>query len=366
MRIARLSLRNFRNYDHVDVTVNGSVIVVHGAIGAGKSNLLEAVYLACVGRSCRTSDERELVRFGEPVAHVEVVASTAASERRFDVVLRRGRGKVVKADGVATRRLAEASDRPHVCVFMPDRLELVKGAAGGRRAHLDAFVAALWPSRRETRLAYGRTLGQRNSLLARIRAGAALPASLRSWDHALGLHGIELMRHRREAVELLAREFAGRAGDLGLPDAEIRYRPRLDVSAAAELEAELRSARAQDLERGFSTRGPHRDDLRFEAGGRDLRRFGSQGQQRLGLLALLLAERDVLEEALGDAPLLLLDDVLSELDASSRERLAEAVVGSGQTLITTADPRSMEGGLRGASSLLVREGTVTCAEQAVA
>jgi DNA replication and repair protein RecF len=341
--VNRLRLRNFRNYERLELSLADGLTVVHGAVGAGKTNLLEAVYLGCVGRSCRTSNEREVMRFGERVVHVGVTSSNGGiGETTLEIGLEVGKPKVVNVNGVPSERLTEIEGRPLLCVFMPDRLELVKGNAGVRRAHLDAFVSALWPARRSTRLDYGRALSQRNALLGRVRAGRASAASLPSWDTAVAQHGFGLMEDRRAAIDLLLPFFEAHARALGLPgEAQLEYRPRSAAQSREALEAELAAVAAKDLERGFSTHGPHRDDFRLQVQGHDLRRFGSQGQQRIALLALILAERDVLEQTRGQVPILLLDDVLSELDEERRTRLLESVRGRGQTLLTTADLRSV-------------------------
>jgi len=180
-------------------------------------------------------------------------------------------------------------------------------------------------------------------LLGRVRSGAAARTSLSSWNQELARAGIELMADRRAAVAELSGPFVARATSLGLIDPiELSYRPRSKASAAEQLERELEEATDNDMTRGFSTHGPHRDDMRLTAAGRDLRRYGSQGQQRLGLLSLLLAERDALTALRQQAPLLLLDDVLSELDADRRGRLAEAIDDGGQSLITTADSAAID------------------------
>ncbi len=208
---------------------------------------------------------------------------------------------------------------------MPDRLALVKGPPAGRRAHLDGFCAALWPTRAETRRRYARALAQRNALLGRIRAGLADAGSLEAWDLELAEAGVELTADRREAVGRLAPAFEQAATSLGLElDPAIDYRPRSDASTAAELVAELAERRDADIARGYTGWGPHHDELALlHAGGRSLRRYGSQGQQRTALLALLFAERRVLLDDGRPAPLMLLDDVTSELDAGHRELLVE-------------------------------------------
>jgi DNA replication and repair protein RecF len=243
---------------------------------------------------------------------------------------------------------------------MPDRLELVKGPPALRRSHIDQVIAASWPARSATRRAYGRALAQRNALLASIRSGRSSRDSLRAWDAELASHGIALRDDRAAVVDLLAERFAARAEALGLgAGAELRYRPRSRAADAAELAAELADRVESDLERGFTGHGPHRDDVALLRDGRELRAYGSQGEQRLALLALLLAEREALAEARDTLPLMLLDDVMSELDPDRRGMLAELLRGGGQSVITTTDLAHVPGAdAAGVTRLAVAGGTV--------
>jgi DNA replication and repair protein RecF len=337
--VSSLSVRDFRNHERTELELQSRVTVFEGPVGSGKTNLLEALYVACVGRSFRTSNDRELIRFEAPVARVTALVEDGRLEHRLEVAIQRSSEKVIKADGARLDRPAESDARPLVCVFAPDRLELVKGAAGIRRAHLDEVVSALWPARRETRRSYARSLAQRNSLLGRVRNGRASPSSLGVWTKELAQHGVQLMGDRREAVDLLSPRFAALGLQLGLEGSPtLVYRPRSAATRAEELEQELESKLDSDLERGFTTHGPHRDDLSLDVDSRSLRQFGSQGQQRLALLSLLVAERDLLASTRSATPVLLLDDVMSELDDERRERLLDLVEREGQTLLTTADP----------------------------
>ena len=359
MRAARVSARDFRNLERVEATLGEAVTVVHGPNGAGKTNVLEAIYFGCTGRSCRTSNERELVRFGAKVARVEVEVEAEDGTHRLEVGLEPGATKRVKIDGTEAAGPAGAEVRPLVSVFMPDRLELIKGAPSLRRAHLDQLVAAVWPARAANRGAYMRALAQRNALIARIRAGAAPATHLDTWDAELARAGAALMSDRAEACALLAPRFRDRAADLGLPEeAALTYRPRGRSTDAESLRAELLERRDEDLARGFSAHGPHRDEILLAHAGRALRAYGSQGQQRLALLALLFAERDVLLEARGLPPLMLLDDVMSELDSARRERLVELLTaGGGQAVITTTDLEHVPGAADdGVASLAVMSG----------
>ena len=360
MRIARLRVRDFRSYRSADVRLGPGLTVIHGRNGAGKTNLVEAIYLGCTGRSCRTSNERESIRFGEKVARLELDLEGPDGAHALSVAFEAAGPRRVKLDGRTVERLLDEPQRPLACVFDPDRLELVKGAPAARRGHLDQVVAALWPSRAESRRAYARALTQRNALLGRIRAGRAGSASLPAWDAELARHGFVLMGDRAAAVDELAEAFALRAADLGLDgEVTLRYRPRSRAETADQLAGELAERAGADVERGFTSHGPHRDDLGLHRDGRELRVYGSQGQQRLGLLALLLAEREALARTRGAPPLMLLDDVLSELDPERRGRLVTLLRADGQSVITTADPRLVPGiDEPGVARLAVADGAV--------
>jgi len=360
VRIVRLSMRNFRSYAAANVELGPGVTIVTGRNGAGKTNLLDALYFGCTGRSARTTNERELVRFGEQVVRVEVTTEAPDGLHELSVGFTPGEPKRMTADGVRVERLLDVPGRPLVSVFLPDRLELVKGTPSLRRAHMDQLVAALWPARVATRRAYNQALAQRNALVARIRGAGASLDSLSAWDRELARHGIALMADRAAAIELVAERFTVRATELGLDGAAaVAYRPRSKASDADALAAELTERRAQDVERGFTAHGPHRDDLLLAHDGRELRAYGSQGQQRLSLLALLLAEREAIAATREATPVMLLDDVMSELDRDRRARLVGLLRGRGQSVITTTDLEHVPGGAEpDVTRLSVAEGRV--------
>jgi len=338
MRVERLRLRDFRTYATADVAVGPGLTVLHGPNGAGKTNLLEALYFGCTSRSCRTANERDMVRFDAPAARVEVDTSDRDGRHTLSVGFQPGEPKRMKVDGAPVERMTDSPARPLVSVFLPDRLELVKGAPSARRAHLDQLVAALWPSRAGNRAQYSRAMAQRNALLGRVRAGRSGPDSLDAWDAELARWGIALRDDRAAAVARVAEGFPQLATELGLAGAAaVRYRPRTKATEPAELAAELLERRASDVERGFTQHGPHRDELLLLRDGRELKSFGSQGEQRLALLALLLAEREVLAVERGAPPLMLLDDVMSELDADRRGMLVARLDDGGQAVVTTTD-----------------------------
>jgi DNA replication and repair protein RecF len=336
--VRRLSVRDFRSYEAAELRLAPGLTVIAGRNGAGKTNLLEALYFAATGRSCRTANEREVVRFGSALTRLELHTEDDRGAHEISVGFQPGEAKHLRADGAPVERLTDSDARPLVAVFLPDRLELVLGAPALRRSHVDQVVAALWPARAATRREYSASLAQRNALIAAVRAGKAGRGSLPAWDASLARHGLALMRDRAEVVERLRERFATHAAALGLEgEAELAYRPRSRAGSPEELAAELAERVEGDIERGFTGHGPHRDDLALRRAGRELRSYGSRGQVRLGLLALLLAEREELAAERGAPPLLLLDDVMSELDATRRARLVDLLRAGGQSVITATE-----------------------------
>ena len=360
MIVTRLTLRDFRSYEAAELRPGPGLTVITGRNGAGKTNLLEALYFACTGRSCRTATEREVVRFGAGLTGLELEAEDTTGRHAVTVGFEPGEAKHLRVDGAPVERLTDSSARPLVAVFLPDRLELVLGAPALRRSHMDQVVAALWPARAGVRREYSAALAQRNALIASIRAGRGSRGSLPAWNSALARHGIALMNDRAELVARLGERFAAHAAALGLEgDAELAYRPRSRAESAEALAAELAERTDGDVERGFTGHGPHRDDLSLRRDGRELRSYGSRGQVRLGLLALLLAEREALADERGAAPLLLLDDVMSELDATRRARLIEVLRAGGQSVVTATELNHVPGAEEpGVERVAIAEGRV--------
>jgi DNA replication and repair protein RecF len=341
MLVAAAEARPLRSLVDARVELEAGTVSLIGPNGAGKTNFLEALYFALTGRSFRTSDRRELIPFGGQLARAEaVVRDEDGVEHRFLASISRGDGRRHLLDGAPADAATLARHRPPVAVFSPDRLVLIKGPPGNRRAHLDGYVATRWPSRAGLRQRYGQALAQRNALLARL-AGGQTSSGLEVWDSALAEAAGALIAARSDAVGELAPPFAAAAAELGLADdATLEYAPRA-TGTVDEIRAGLAERRDADLRLGRTSWGPHLDELKLAAGGRSLRRYGSQGQQRTALLALLFAEREALRSSGRPLPLLLLDDVMSELDPERRERLVERIGGGGQALITAAAEESV-------------------------
>jgi DNA replication and repair protein RecF len=344
LRVEAVEASPLRSLDGARFALEPGITAIVGPNGAGKTNLLEALFFALTGRSFRTADRRELIPFGASLGRAQATVEDAAgSHRQLLASVSRSEGRRHLLDGAPVDAATARRHRPPLSVFSPDRLSLIKGPPGERRAALDLFAAARWPSRGELRRRYGQALAQRNALLGRVAAGVTASADLDSWDEALATSAAPLIAARAEAAAELATPFAASAEDLGLgTQATFEYAPRAE-GGAAEIRIGLEQRREADLRLGRTSWGPHLDEVQVALGGRSLRRYGSQGQQRLGLLAWLFAERGALLAAGSPPSLLLLDDVMSELDPERRDRLGVRLAEGGQTLISAADETALPG-----------------------
>jgi DNA replication and repair protein RecF len=237
-------------------------------------------------------------------------------------------GKRAKLNGAPLRSAEQLRGEVATLVFTPDRLAVVKGGPAARRAYFDRTLSRLLPSRSALPLEYAAAVGQRNAALRRVAFGASTRDAVAPWTEQVATLGASLVASRQEAIALLSPVFADRADELGLPGAALDYTGEPPTTAALEARLE------RDLERGVTGLGPHLDDVTVRSGERDLRNFGSQGEQRLAVLSLLLAEAEVIAEQRRTPPLVLLDDVLSELDAARRRALAERIGRVGQAIVT--------------------------------
>ena len=327
-----------------------------GPNGVGKTNLLEALHVGSQGFSPRTRVDAQLVRFGSPAARVTLSGSEAATPVETQVTLARGEPKQLVLNGATAPSTEALRLRLSALVFVPDRLAVVKGGPIVRRAYVDRMLGRIFPAHAELPVDYGRALAQRNEALRRVRAGISSRDALEPWTERVAALGTALDEARAELVRTLEPRFRDRAGRLGLEDARLRYEAEpLSTKALTErLE--------RDLARGTTGLGPHLRDVAITSGTRELRSFGSQGEQRTALLALVLAEASLLAEERGTEPLLLLDDVLSELDETRRRALLATLPEDGQTIVTATSERALPpGSLEPALHLRVSPGQAAAA-----
>ena len=343
MRLTNLRLNRFRDYLTADLSPCEGVTVLYGDNAQGKTALLEAIVLCCVGRSHRTARDREMVKWDEPGGSVRVKAQRADGAHEVEIRLFADKRKQVRVNGNPIARSAELMGHISGVLFAPEDLRLVKDGPAERRRFIDMELSQLQPAYYLALQEYARALQQRGRLLRDAALRPALAATLPEWDERLAVAGARIMTSRRAFVEKLARVAAERHGELsgGRERFELSYQPSCQTEAEGEalteaLRQALERSRKQDLQRLLTSVGPHRDDLYLALNGVDARAFGSQGQQRTLALSLKLSELQVMRDALGEWPLLMLDDVMSELDPSRRRQLLGCLKGV-QTLVTCTD-----------------------------
>jgi DNA replication and repair protein RecF len=375
MHLTHLSLTNFRNYARLELGLPDRLTIFQGANAQGKTNLLEAIHLLATGRSPRAAAERELINWLAlegplPYARLAAELGQGPAAERLELVLELARNggaggpvvrKQVRINGVAKRAL-DLIGRLRVVLFLPEDVSLVAGGPSERRRYLDIALCQIDPAYTRALAEYGKVLAQRNALLKRLRDEGGDAGQLTFWDTGLAEQGAFLLVRRAGAVRKLSELAALRHRELagGIERLRLTYLPspdpaRLRVTHAADadvlpdyadlppaalaerLTAQLRATRSRDIGTGTSLVGPHRDDMAFLVEGHDLRTFGSRGQQRTAALALKLAEVQMMREETGENPLLLLDDVMSELDAARRHAMLDALSGVDQALVTTTD-----------------------------
>ena len=335
-----LRLVNFRNYLDDTVILAPGLNVVVGDNAQGKTNLLEAISFAVTGSSPRTPNDSEVVRWGQDFTRTEARVSLdgGTSERAVAVGYAPGQKKRPTVDGAPSPSLtnyAAGGAGVRAVTFFPDDIRVVKGGPADRREFLDLLLSSLRPSYARASIEYAKAVQQRNQLLRRIRDGFSSERTLATWDRKVVELGETVLNGRKAAIAPLESYFGASLRALyGPQKAAIRYSYSAPLDEYAEA---LRGAHSADIERGTTSIGPHRDDFEVLLGGVNLTTFGSQGQQRLATLALKFAARDHVRDETGEDPILLYDDVMSELDERRREYLAGYFLESTQAVITTTN-----------------------------
>ena len=332
MNIRSIELKNFRNYENLEISFDEGTNILFGDNAQGKTNILEAAYMSGTTKSHKGSRDKEMIRFGEEEAHLKTVVMRGGREYQIDMHLKKNRAKGIAIDKIPIKKASELFGILNIVFFSPEDLNIIKNGPAERRRFLDSELCQLDRIYLADLTNYNKILAQRNKLLKDMIYRPSLSDTLPVWDMQLIETGKKIIRRRKQFVDEL-REIVS---DIhyrisgGKEELFIKYEPNIDDIF---FEDELSRAKEKDKKLCQTSVGPHRDDLLFSIGDVDIRKYGSQGQQRTSALSLKLSEIELVRKSISDTPVLLLDDVLSELDSSRQNYLLNNISDT-QTIIT--------------------------------
>ena len=332
MNIRSIELKNFRNYENLEISFDEGTNILFGDNAQGKTNILEAAYMSGTTKSHKGSRDKEMIRFGEEEAHLKTVVARGGREYQIDMHLKKNRAKGIAIDKIPIKKASELFGILNIVFFSPEDLNIIKSGPAERRRFLDSELCQLDRIYLADLTNYNKILAQRNNLLKDMIYRPGLSDTLPVWDMQLIETGKKIIRRRKQFVDEL-REIVS---DIhyrisgGKEELFLKYDPNIDDIF---FEDELSRAKEKDKKLCQTSVGPHRDDLLFSIGDVDIRKYGSQGQQRTSALSLKLSEIELVRKSISDTPVLLLDDVLSELDSSRQNYLLNNISDT-QTIIT--------------------------------
>ena len=339
MYISSLTLKNFRNYKSEKIEFSPLTNLIYGNNAQGKTNILEAVYLFAHGRSHRAKADREMIRFGSEFMALETEFHDNARDYKAELRLAKNGKKNIRINHVQITKLSMLMSYLNVVMFSPEDLELVKGSPSVRRRFIDSAISQLYPSYLANLIDYNKALVQKNFLLKNIRSGNGKGREMLDvWNLQLAQTGAKIMKSRRESIELLCKFAAGIQNEISGENLTVRYAPGIkcdDITEDAVMEF-LQKHSEREIDMGSAQYGVQRDDIAISVDEREARLFASQGQQRTAALSLKIAQADYIESIKIEYPILLLDDILSELDINRRSYLSEKIKNK-QVLITSTD-----------------------------
>ena len=332
MVIKSLKLKNYRNYELLDMTFDSKTNILYGDNAQGKTNILEALYLSGTTKSHRGTKDRDLIQFGREESHLETIVEKKGMEFQIDMHLKKNSPKGIAINKIPIRKASELFGIVHFVFFSPEDLNIIKDGPAGRRRFIDLELSQIDKVYLSNLSNYNRIINQRNSLLKELYHQDHLMDTLDIWDMQLAEYGTKVIESRKQFIRQVNQIIADIHYRLtgGRERIELSYESSL---GSLSLEQALKKNRERDIRMKSTSVGPHRDDLCFLSGDLDIRKFGSQGQQRTAALSLKLSEIELVKEVIKDTPILLLDDVLSELDKHRQNYLLDSIHDI-QTVIT--------------------------------
>ena len=362
MIIKSIELKNFRNYEELNLNLDGGTNILYGDNAQGKTNILESIYVSGTTKSHKGSRDKEMIRFGENEAHIRTMVEKNQMSYQIDMHLKKNRSKGIAINGVPIRKASELFGVLNMVFFSPEDLNIIKNGPSERRRFLDSEICQLDKIYLSDLTKYNKVLNQRNKLLKDMVFHPDLENTLSVWDMQLISYGRRIISRRRRFVEELNEIVRGIHESIsgGREQLTLTYEPDIEE---AFFEDELNRAKEKDRKYCSTSVGPHRDDISFFIGDIDIRKFGSQGQQRTSALSLKLSEIELVKRCIHDTPVLLLDDVLSELDSNRQNYLLNSIHDI-QTVITCTGLEEFVNNRFEINRVFkVSAGTVTCVNE---
>lgn len=355
MILEKLSVANFRNLKEGTIEFDKGVNIICGENAQGKTNILEAVYMCATGRSHRTGTDKETIAFTENQAHLKINVDNKGYKDRIDVHLKKEK-KGIAVNSVAIKSFSQMYGIIYAVIFSPEDLNIVKNGPSEARKFIDAEICQVKPVYYDNLKKYYKTLKQRNTLLKNIQTDRKLESTLFVWDEKLAEYGKYIIKTRKDFIKKLSDISSGIHKEIsgGKENLSIQYKPSSSEENLSEM---LKQSRERDIMLKSTNYGPHKDNILFFINGSDTRKYGSQGQQRCTALSLKISELKLIEDYKGKRPLLLLDDVLSELDGKRQEYLIKHIE-SGQTIITCTGVEDVLSNIKGTKIYTVKDGVV--------
>lgn len=339
MWINNIKLINFRNYNKKEIKLHESINVFFGENAQGKTNIIESIFLCSIGKSFRTNKEKELTKFNEEKALVEI--NFEKSDRKGNIKIELGNKKQVYLNGIKLKKLSELLGNINVVIFTPDDINILKGGPQNRRKFLDIMISQLRPNYMHILTLYLKTLEQRNNYLKQIKLDNKDETLLDIWDEKLIEYGMKIFEYRREFIEKIKNKIEDIHKEITQDKEEIEIKYFSDANTRQNFINELKSRRKLDIIKGYTTKGIHRDDFVVYINGKEVEVYGSQGQRRSAILSLKLSELKVIYDEIGEYPILLLDDFMSELDDKRRKNFLNNIKDI-QVIITCTEKIALE------------------------
>ena len=339
MWINNIKIKNFRNYYEQEIDLNENINIFYGENAQGKTNIIEAIFLCSMGKSFRAKKDKEMINLNSENASIEI--EYQKTDRDGKIKINIGNKKSVSVNGVKIKKLSELLGNINVVIFTPDDINILKGGPSNRRRFLDIMISQLRPNYMYNLNLYLKTLEQRNNYLRQIREENKPESMLEIWDEKLAEYAINIYNYRKEFIEKIKNKIKNIHSEITDKKEEIEIEYISECKSKEEYLRLLKQRRKLDIIKGFTTKGVHRDDFMIYINKKELDIYGSQGQHRTAILSLKLSELNIVYDEIGEYPILLLDDFMSELDAKRRNHFLEKIRNT-QVIITCTEKINVE------------------------